>query len=63
MVTLSPDCCFVVEDDEGIMGYVVSALDAKYLKLRQVMAWLPAMREKYAKPVQSLELTPAEVRY
>lgn len=59
---MSPELCFIVEDDDGIMGYAVAALDAKHLKQQQTMAWLPAMREKYAKPQQTIELTPAEVR-
>lgn len=61
MVTLSPECCYVVEDDDGLMGYCVAALDARHLQQQQQMAWLPAMREKYPKPQQAVELTPAEV--
>lgn len=61
IVTLSPEYCFVVEDDDGVMGYAVAALDAKVLKQRQQIAWTPVMQEKYPKPERCTELTPAEV--
>jgi len=61
LLTLSPEHCFVAEDDEGLMGYAVAALDAKELRRRETLAWIPAMREKYRKPAPSAELTPAEV--
>ncbi|XP_052771499.1 protein O-GlcNAcase-like [Mya arenaria] len=60
MLTLNPEQCFVVEDEEGLMGYAVAALDAKTLKQREAVAWIPALREKYVKPASLPELTPAE---
>jgi len=59
-VTLSPEFCFVVEDDHGVMGYAVAAIDAKQLRQRQQLAWRPTMQEKYPKPERTTELTPAE---
>lgn len=50
-----------MEDDHGVMGYAVAAIDAKQLKQRQQLAWRPAMQEKYPKPERNTELTPAEV--
>ncbi|WAR20929.1 OGA-like protein [Mya arenaria] len=47
-------------DEEGLMGYAVAALDAKTLKQREAVAWIPALREKYVKPASLPELTPAE---
>lgn len=61
LTTLSPEYCFVVEDEEGICGYALAALDSRDLHRRSTEAWLPAMREKYPK-VDKEELTPAEVR-
>ena len=60
-LTLSPEMCFVVEDELGVMGYAVAALDAKSFRQKQRMSWLPAMCEKYPKPDKMEELTPAEV--
>ena len=51
----------MAEDDDGVMGYAVAALDAKHVHQQQQLAWVPAMREKYVKPVHGMELTPAEV--
>ena len=53
--------CFVVEDEQGVMGYVVAALDTKSFRQKQKMSWVPAMCEKYPKPQKMDELTPAEV--
>ena len=60
-LTLSPEMCFVVEDEIGVMGYVVAALDSRSFRQKQTMSWLPAMCEKYPKPDKMDELTPAEV--
>lgn len=60
IVTLSPEYCFVAEDEQGVMGYAVATLDAKQLKQRMQLAWTPVMREKYPKPERSTELSPAE---
>ncbi|XP_052226064.1 protein O-GlcNAcase-like [Dreissena polymorpha] len=60
MVTLTPEHCFVAEDDEGLMGYVVAALDSKQLCQRRTIAWTPAMRDKYTKPELITGLTPTE---
>ena len=60
-MTLSPEMCFVVEDELGVMGYSVAALDAKSFKQKQKISWIPAMCEKYPKPQKIEELTPAEV--
>ncbi|CAL1530759.1 unnamed protein product [Lymnaea stagnalis] len=46
-LTLSPDFGFVVEDDVGVCGYVVSAIDAQDSAKKCKMAWLPSLREKY----------------
>ena len=63
LLTLSPELCFVVEDEEGVMGYVVAAADAKQLRQKMNVAWFPSMCEKYSKPENVAELTPAEVDF
>jgi protein O-GlcNAcase/histone acetyltransferase len=59
-LTNSPDYCFVVEDQDGVCGYVLSALDCKVHNQKQSMAWIPAMQEKYPKPEKTNDLSPAE---
>lgn len=59
-ITLSPEMCFVVEDEDGVMGYIVAALDGTSFRQKQKMSWVPAMCEKYPKPQKMEELTPAE---
>lgn len=46
-LTLSPEYCFVVEDDSGLCGYVLAVLDAKsyFNKLR--VSWIPEILKKY----------------
>ncbi|CAE1294602.1 NCOAT [Acanthosepion pharaonis] len=58
-VTLSPEYCFVVEDDKGVCCYALAAFDAKLFQQRTEDVWIPAMCEKYPKPVKE-ELTPAD---
>ncbi|XP_076812600.1 protein O-GlcNAcase-like [Clavelina lepadiformis] len=50
LLTLSPEYCFVVEDEEGLCGYLAAALDAKKFWKKYELAYLPEMREKYEKP-------------
>jgi len=46
-ITLSPELCFVVEDDHSVVGFAAAAADAKELLRRIQIAWLPEMRVKY----------------
>ncbi|GIX99386.1 protein O-GlcNAcase [Caerostris extrusa] len=59
---LSPEYCFVVEDENGICGYALAALDARQLKRKCEMCWLPELYAKYPVPKKSSGelLTPAE---
>ncbi|XP_070541365.1 protein O-GlcNAcase-like isoform X2 [Ptychodera flava] len=60
LVTLSPEYCFVLEDESGVCGYLLATLDAKsYYKMYE-MAWIPEMRSKYPKPSSMENHTPAE---
>jgi len=46
-LTLTPEFCFVVEDDDGVVGYTLAALDAKQFHKKLEVAWLPEMCCKY----------------
>ncbi|XP_033757465.1 protein O-GlcNAcase-like isoform X2 [Pecten maximus] len=59
MTTLSPENCFVVEDDVGVCGYAVGTLSARQLQERAKIAWIPAMKEKYPL-VQKDQPSPAD---
>ena len=63
LLTLSPEYCFVAEDDSGVCAYLVAALDAKKFWAKYEIAYLPEMREKYEKPnaEEDKEMTEAEV--
>ncbi|XP_041371217.1 protein O-GlcNAcase-like isoform X1 [Gigantopelta aegis] len=59
LATLSPEYCFVVEDEDGLCGYALASLDALTLHNKSEVSWTPAMREKYPKPVKD-EMSPAD---
>ena len=56
----SPEYCFVIEDDVGICGYVVAAIDAQSFCKKIQEEWIPEMQEKYKNncqvPLQTQEL-------
>ena len=60
-LALSPEFCFVVEDQQGVCGYALSARDAKSFMTKTRESWTPAMCEKYPKPLQD-DISPAEVK-
>ena len=62
-MTLNPEYGFVIEDDMGVCGYAVAALDAHELAKKVEVAWLPSMREKYCAPEKKDCCSPAEVAY
>ncbi|XP_058799947.1 protein O-GlcNAcase isoform X2 [Phymastichus coffea] len=59
-LTLSPELCMVVEDETGIVGYALTALNVKVLNQKLSVSWIPEMQLKY--PLQSLsnEMSPNE---
>jgi len=57
---LSADYCFVIEDAQGVCGYVVAALDSKDSRKKMEEAWLPSMKEKYPQTQKKELLSPAE---
>ena len=65
LITLNNQYSFVVENNEGMCGYVVAAPDANEFHTRMTVSWLPEMQQKYPAPVEteSTSLTLAQVIY
>ncbi|XP_072026542.1 protein O-GlcNAcase-like isoform X2 [Amphiura filiformis] len=60
-LTLSPEYCFVLEEGDQIVGYVLATLDAKAYFKKMEVAWITEMKRKYPKPSKTRSnLTPAE---
>ncbi|WP_374342609.1 GNAT family N-acetyltransferase [Phenylobacterium sp.] len=61
---LQPDLALVVEDGEGVAGYMIGTLDTAAFEARQERDWWPALREVYPDPkgVPGLERTPDQGR-
>lgn len=61
-LTLSNEYCFVVEDETGVCGYALAALDAQQFSKKLEAAWTPELCVKYPVPIKesSEMLTPAE---
>ncbi len=59
LLTVSQEYCFVIEGEEGVCGYVCSALDSADLHEKMV-AWTVRMRDKYPKPDALTSCTGAE---
>ncbi|XP_072883161.1 protein O-GlcNAcase isoform X2 [Hemitrygon akajei] len=57
LLTLSPDYCFVLEDEGSICGYALGTVDVKPYARKCKVSWIPAMREKYVKPETNKELS------
>lgn len=54
----------VVEDETGLVGYAVAALDARQFYSKVQVAWLPEMCLKYPVPQQTAEKPSVEeVKY
>ena len=50
---LSPETAFVVEDDQGVGGYIVGALDTRAFESRLEAQWWPTLRPRYADPAET----------
>lgn len=46
----SPDAAFVAEDDEGVCGYIVGAMDTLCFEDRLEREWWPGLRARYREP-------------
>lgn len=47
---LSPETAFVLEDEEGVAGYVIGPADTHAFETRCEAAWWPELRLRYADP-------------
>jgi len=50
---LEPETCFMLEDDAGTCGYIVSARDSRNFEERMNREWLPPLRQRYTMPLES----------
>ena len=46
----APECAFVAEDDEGVAGYIVGAVDTAAFEARLEESWWPTLRPRYIDP-------------
>jgi ribosomal protein S18 acetylase RimI-like enzyme len=51
-----PSLAFVAEDELGVGGYIVGALDSKAFEMRLETNWWPALRDRYPAPPSELPL-------
>ena len=59
----SPSLSFILEDDIGVCGYVLAALDSRSFYDQFTTEWAPEVAKNYPLPhVGIKELTPEEVR-
>lgn len=50
-VNLEPQSAFVLEDDRGVCGYILGAVDSDLFYRRFRDEWLPKLRQRYGEPV------------
>jgi ribosomal protein S18 acetylase RimI-like enzyme len=50
-MALEPNFAFVLEDNQGVCGYTLGALDTLEFQKRYLMEWLPPLQEKYPDPI------------
>ena len=55
-----PSLTFVAEDQAGVGGYIVGALDSQAFRQRLERDWWPALRERYPEPPPSQALSQPE---
>lgn len=46
-LTLSPELCMVIEDENGVVGYAVATLNVKSYNQKIAVSWIPELRMKY----------------
>src|SRR5437868_13360969 len=49
-VAFEPENAFVLEDDEGVGGYIIGAADSRAFERKLQADWWPALRNAYADP-------------
>lgn len=53
-LTLSPEYCFVVENEDGLCGYLLGAPDTRQFEKKLQLAWIPDLLNKYPAPVDKI---------
>ncbi len=56
-VTLEPKHAFVLEDEEGVGGYIIGALDTHAFEKKLEAEWWPRLRRSYTEPPSHLSKT------
>ena len=51
-ITLEPESAFVVEDDIGVCGYIIGAIDTKSFFNKVKSKWLPNLQNQYKDPTE-----------
>ena len=63
-IHLEPELAFVLEDKEGVCGYVMGVLDSKKFYQAFVDEWLPGIRQRHPEPTgDPATLTPTQKLY
>ena len=63
-LALEPDLAFVLEDDEGVCGYLLGALDSHRFLEAYTSTWLPPIQAAHPEPTGDLsEWTPTQKVY
>lgn len=52
---LEPELTFVLEDAEGVCGYILGAFDSRAFDERLEREWFPALRKQYPRPASDPE--------
>lgn len=47
---IEPQCAFVVEDEQGVGGYIVGTADTRRFDARLEAEWWPGLRKRYGAP-------------
>jgi len=55
----APECCFVVEDERGVGGYIIGTADTLAFEERLARDWWPDLRTRYPNPGKNA-MTPDE---
>jgi protein O-GlcNAcase/histone acetyltransferase len=59
-LSLSQDFAFIVEDEEGVCGYVLGALDSRTFYSQYTKEWVPTVKSKYPEVTKCKEEFNAE---
>ncbi|MEO7675217.1 MAG: GNAT family N-acetyltransferase, partial [Verrucomicrobiota bacterium] len=60
-LAMEPDLAFVLEDDQGVCGYLLGALDSRKFFDAYVSTWLPAIQAAHPEPTgDPARWTPAQ---